>query len=155
MRVLFTAGDTFVGRAIRYMTREPMSHVAIETDGWVIHSTMWGPEIRTLPDFNKHYKVMGSIELLGSVSPAHAYALISKYDRRFYDYTCLLYLGFRYATLKLFNLKLPKVNLWQVSGMYTCTEFVSKLVFGYEDSLITPYGLYIKLGGKPFVTTGH
>jgi hypothetical protein len=32
--------------------------------------------------------------------------------------------------------------------MYTCTEFLSKTLFGKEDSLITPYGLYKKLGGK-------
>jgi hypothetical protein len=153
MRLLFTAGNSPIGNAIRYLTREPMSHVAIESNGWVIHSSIWGPEIRTLVDFTAHYNIVAEVELPVEVSPARAYALISKYDRRLYDYSCLVFLGLRYVALRYLGISLPKVNLWQISGMYTCTEFVSELVFGYEDSLITPYGLYHKLGGKPLVAS--
>jgi hypothetical protein len=70
-------------------------------------------------------------------------------EGRSYDYTGLLYLGLRYYAKRYLGVSLPKVNLWQISGMFTCTEFVTKVLSGKEDSLITPYQLFLLLGGNP------
>lgn len=143
MKVLFTAGNSFVGRAIRYMTREPVSHVALQIGDLVVHSTLFGPEVRSINYFNKKYKIVYTVDLPDShisVAP-----VLDRYDKRAYDYWCLVYLGMRYAALRALGIALPKVNLWEVSGMYTCTEFVTGILLEKPDSMITPYGLFLKM----------
>lgn len=145
MKVLFTAGDSFVGRAIRYMTRESLSHVAIQIGDLVVHSTVFGPEVRSINYFKKKYNIIYTVDLPGRYN--NVAAILDNYDKRFYDYWCLVYLGMRYAALRLLGIALPKVNLWEVSGMYTCTEFATEILLEKPDSMITPYGLFLKMKG--------
>ena len=145
MKLVFTISNSFVSRAITYLTEEPVSHVAIELDSVVVHSSLWGPEIVTKENFYSKRHLIHTIDLPQELDAIRVLAHITKYDNRLYDYTGLLYLGLRYFAKKYLKLDLPKVNLWQISGMYTCTEFASELVWGYEDSLITPHKLYLKL----------
>lgn len=143
MKILFTARNTVLGTAIRYMTKEPVSHVAIQVNDLVLHSTLFGPEVRGAGYFHKHNRTILSIDLPDeTIGPGY---ILDKYDHKAYDYMCLVYLGIRYATLRYLGIKLPKVNLWNMSGMYTCTELVTELLFEKPDSMITPYGLYLKL----------
>ena len=67
--------------------------------------------------------------------------IVIKYGARFYDVLGFLYLGLRL----LFPWLLPKKNLWQVTGMFMCTEFLTEFTHGQELSLITPDQLYYKL----------
>ena len=145
IELLFTTTDKPISRMIRYMTREPVSHVAIRIANLVIHSSVTGPELRTYQYFAYHYKIVHKVTISNRWTPYDITDLFTKYDRKLYDYWALAYLGLRYAALRFIGLKLPKANLWAVSGMYTCTEFVTKIVFGKEDSLITPYKLYLKV----------
>lgn len=63
-----------------------------------------------------------------------------------YDYLSLLFLGIRYTLLKILPSKfVPKRNLWQLSGMFMCTELVTEVITKERDSMITPYKLYLKL----------
>jgi hypothetical protein len=75
--------------------------------------------------------------------------LMGKINHQGYDYPALIHLGIRYYLKAKLGIPIPKVNLWQISGMWTCTEFASKVILGEVDSMITPWQLYIKLGGKP------
>jgi hypothetical protein len=62
------------------------------------------------------------------------------YDQKPYDFLGLLYLACRC----IFPF-LPKANLWQHTGMFLCTEWVTEVLSGTEDSTITPYQLYKRL----------
>lgn len=148
MYILFTSSSSFVSKAIIKLTGEPCSHVAIQVGEFIIHSSLYGPEVITLEQFLETRQVVGRVRadrfLLHSLL-----RLISKVDHQGYDYLGLLYLGVRYYLRGKLGIPLPKVNLWQISGMWTCTEFVSKALLGEADSMLTPYQLYLKLGGKP------
>jgi hypothetical protein len=143
MKILFTAGDTFVGRAIRYLTKEPMSHVAIEAGEFVAHSTIFGVEIVTTNYFKTRFQVVDAVEVQDDMNKL--LAVLTKRSHSFYDYGCLLYLGVRYSLKRWLKVSIPKANLWATSGMFTCTEFVTEVLDGKQDSLITPYGLYERL----------
>jgi hypothetical protein len=145
MRLVFTSSSSIVSKAIMFLTGERASHVALELEEAVIHSSLYGPEVITKDQFYSKRTLVYALNLPTSLDSTKAIVHIAKYDKRLYDYRGLLYLGVRYATKKYLGISLPKVNLWQITGMYTCTEFVSELVLGYEDSLITPYKLYLKL----------
>lgn len=57
-----------------------------------------------------------------------------------YDFGALFYLA-----LRVLFPWLPKKNLWQTSGMFLCTEWVTEVLEGEEDSMITPYKLFLRL----------
>ena len=147
MRILFTCGHNPVSTAICYLTKEPMSHVAIEVEDYIIHSALLGTQIVTKKDFLDTHTVIAAL-------PMSRYKLRSILamleEDASYDFPGLLYLGLRYALKRVFGWSIPKVNLWTISGIYTCTEFVTKVISETEDSMITPYQLYLRLGGtKP------
>jgi len=63
-----------------------------------------------------------------------------------YDIGALLFCGFMLFCRKALNLRSwPKQNLWQSSGMYMCTEFVTEFVEGKADSMATPCKLYHRI----------
>ncbi len=144
IQVVFTARDTFVSRAIRYLTGEEVSHVAIRCGDIVVHSTgKGGVEQTTWSEFSSNYEVK-----LQALTPGNKRQILNVAKRLKdapYDYTGLTWLAIRYVIKKYFRINIPKVNLWQLSGMFTCTEFVTEVIDGDEDSLITPYQLYERL----------
>lgn len=148
MYILFTVSNSFVSRAITNLTGEPCSHVAIQVGEFIIHSSLRGPEITTMEKFYATRRVVCRIKadrfLLHSLLQ-----LLARTNKQGYDYLGLLYLGIRYYLRGKLGIPLPKANLWQISGMWTCTEFVSKAILGKADSMITPWKLYLLLGGKP------
>lgn len=144
MNVLFTNNEKPLSRLIRAVTGEESSHCAIRIGDFVLHSTLFGPEIRTYEYFKAHNHIVASVPT--STPDSAAVALATSLDSAGYDYFALAYLGLRYA-LKLLGVNIPKANLWNVSGMYLCTELVSRAVLGAEDPNITPHQLYLKLSG--------
>jgi hypothetical protein len=145
IQVVFTTSDTFISRAIRYITEEPVSHVALRCGDEVLHSTgkKGGVELTTWAKFCEIYDVQFQTITEGSRKKMHAVA--EKHKDASYDYFGLAWLGIRYFFKKFIRINIPKVNLWQLTGMFTCTEFVTKIIDGKEDSLITPYQLYERL----------
>jgi hypothetical protein len=143
--ILFTTSDRLLSRLIRSLTNSKISHVAVRHGAYVIHSTTMGPEIISYQAFCKKARVIDEVPVYYDGTVAQLHAAISKYDDRMYDYLGLLYLGIRYIGRKWLGLPLPKANLWQVSGMFTCTEFVTVILWGRPNSLITPEQLHFVL----------
>jgi hypothetical protein len=148
MKLIFTRSNSFLSRMIRFLTGEPVSHVAFVVDDFIIHSTLFGPEIRTLQWAEAHYEVLFEKPVPES-SRARILSVMTNYDSHSYDFTGLLYLGIRYAMKKYLRLSLPKANLWQVSGMLTCVEFATVAVDAHEESMLTPFGLCARLKAEP------
>lgn len=144
IEVLFTKSELIGSKMIRDITKEDVSHCAIRYRNMVLHSSYWGVKLLSYEDFKKHNTIVHSVEL-----PLSAWVFVDiwhKYKNKPYDYGAFFFLGLRYLCVKL-HIPSPRVNLWQSSGSYLCSEFVSSAILGEQDSLITPYQLYLKLKG--------
>lgn len=144
MIILFTRNNTVLSRIIRGITGEEVSHCAICISDYVIHINLLGLQVQHVVDFSQNNIVVDSIPIHGP-APADIAELLEKLvgnGRMGYDYLGLLYLGLRYLLPGL----VPKQNLWQVSGMFLCTEFVTNFLDGREASTTTPgqLALYLK-----------
>lgn len=145
--ILFTRGRSPISGLIQRLTRESVSHCAIGVGDWVLHATFTGVQWARRAEFEAHSVVVRAVEVpdnwarLIQAAAEHA-------NRTRYDFRGLAYLGLRYTLRELFGWRLPKRNLWQTTGMFMCTEWVSGYLTGSEDSLITPGGLYTRLTGE-------
>ncbi len=145
MDIIFTKNDrSLFSRVIRSVTHEPVSHVALRTGPFVVHSNWKGINVTSFVKFQQQNKIIFSYPLEGSDSKLYN---VLNLEGSGYDLPALLYLGCKLALAKV-GIKLPKKNLWTLSGMYICTEFVSYVIYGKEDSMITPYKLYLRLTEK-------
>lgn len=141
MNILFTATNTWLSRIIRFCTKEPVSHCALEYGDWVIHSNLLGVHVESKVTFRLSANVVFSVAVIDNHDSVMA--ALSKYEGSFYDFGALLYMGLRYLLPFL-----PGHNLWQSNGMFLCTEWITEVIDGEEDSSITPYGLYLELRQK-------
>lgn len=147
MSVLITAGHNPFSAIIRRLTREPASHVAIRWNAWVLHSNLNGVQWQSLDSFKLNAEIINEIpieedlERLLKFSAAHV-------ERGRYDIGGLLYCGLR-LSLRSIGIRIPKKNLWQMTGMFMCTELVTAFVYGIEDAMITPTQLGQRLKGLP------
>jgi len=133
--ILFTKSNTIGSNLIRWVTDEPVSHVALRIGQSVYHSKFGrGITREPLEKFREKNVVVYRVTIYNAY-----FSGIERYTGG-YDYLALLFLGLRYLLPFL-----PKVNLWQVTGMYLCTEYITKLINKEEDSMITPYQLYNEL----------
>lgn len=148
IQILFTHNPHILSRIIRFITHEPVSHVALRVDDYIIHSSVWGPEIRTYEYFMNHNVIVYSLPIPNTHKQQLPLHIMSQVDARGYDWGALIYLGLRYAMLRAFKIKLPKANLWEASNMFICTELVSNLLGEKPDAMMTPYGLFNKLYGN-------
>lgn len=120
--------------------------MAIELEDYVIHSTLTGTAIITKKHFLDSHTIVAKLPM----DKCRLRSILAMLEEdSTYDFPGLLYLGLRYLLKRVFGWSIPKVNLWSLSGIYTCTEFVTKVISSSEDSMVTPYQLYLKLGGKP------
>lgn len=137
MKVIFTTTDLLSSKIIRWVTGEDISHCALESGNYVLHSSFSGTIIEYKTDFYERNQVLYEINM-------PEIATINFKERRGYDFGAILYLGLKLALAKV-GIKLPKKNLWQTTGMYLCTEFITEVLDEKENSMITPYKLYLKL----------
>lgn len=140
IQIHFTKSRSPLSWLIRKVTKEPVSHCAIQYKEWIIHSNLLG--VRALPA-NKfsnqiQYSVPAEVSLNGLVE-----ALVA-HGRASYDFGAILFLFLRL----IFPRFVPKKNLWQSSGMFMCTEWVTQVLGGEADSMITCMKLYKKLSDK-------
>lgn len=142
MDVLFTTRDSLSSKIIRTTTGEPFSHCAIEAYGFVVHSSFRGVIIEPLSKFKENNIIVDKVNV-GKGNSKLLKALSDSYGKS-YDVPALFYLGLK-LLLKKVGISLPKKNLWQTTGMYLCTEFVTHVLDGEEDSLLTPGQLLDKL----------
>lgn len=146
--ILFTASDSILSRAIRDVTGEPVSHCAIRASGFVIHFNLLGLRVESWEEFCGHSLVLFEVPVQDNWP-----ALIAMIDHGFhawYDFPGLLFDGMvMWARSHLPKwAPLPDSNLWQMSGMYLCTEFVTEFLNGKPDSSVTPYQLYQALSRR-------
>lgn len=142
LEILFVKSNKIGSKIIRAVTSEPVSHCAIKFEDLVFHSTMInGVHVDFYKDFIDTHEILFNIKIGSDL------AKLSNIKHSRYDYFGILYLGLKLLLGKI-GIKLPKKNLWQSTGMYMCTEFISEIVNDKEDSMITPYKLYKKLSEK-------
>lgn len=139
MQIIFTRNSSPVSKWIRAITSEPVSHCAIRVGEFVIQSNLLGVNIVPFRVFARTNKIVYTTFV--STVEGRISRILDLYYGSFYDFGALLFLFLRY-TLPGYT---PKQNLWRASGMFLCTEFVTKVIDDTEDSLITPYKLYKKL----------
>lgn len=142
MNILFTKSDTLMSKLIRKVTGEPFSHCALRVSGgFIIHVNLLGLQVQSSASFGESNEVV-EVVYVDTDWPNVIAAMVGK-GHIFYDFGALCYLA-----LRCIMPFLPKKNLWQCSGMYLCTEFVTEVLDSKEDSMITPYKLYLKLANK-------
>ena len=139
MNILFTTSKYPTSKLIKKITGEKCSHVAIEKNGIVLHSDFTGLRLEPLRIFKERNEIIYSIK---SPKPVRFSKVIDKYWGIKYDFKALLYLGIRYLLPKNWT---SKRNIWQTTGMFLCTEFITDIIDQKEDSLITPEQLYNRL----------
>ena len=141
--ILFTCNDRWGSRLIRAVTDESVSHCAIRVGVFVVHSrlTSGGVVIEPYKKFLRENEIV--YRLTPNVIPG-VERVISSYSR-LYDLGGIFFLGFRLLLRKYLGIPVPKVNLWQSTGMLMCTEYVLDSMGIERDSMITPYKLYKKL----------
>lgn len=144
IEIATTRSNLIMSRVIRAVTGEKASHcVLIIDDLWVVHSNFYGVHAEYIGDFLDVNELVDRVSY--PASPERVMDTLSKYKRSGYDYGAMIYLGLALAARRLFPRFVPKQNLWQTTGMFMCTEFISQSVFGQEDSLLTPDRLMERL----------
>lgn len=147
MRILLTTSDRKMAQLIRWATGEDCSHCALQWDDLVVHSNYKGVNIQYLTEFLKENRIVHEIEI-----PEDKDKLtdcIVRNNTSPYDVGALLFLGVVLFCRKALGItKWPKMNLWQSSGMYLCTEFVTEFIDGKADTLITPHKLFERLENR-------
>lgn len=143
--VLVTAGHNPASALIKKLTGEPASHVALRWGPWVLHSNFGGVRWDRYSDFSAKATVLDEIPTSMSIERL-LYISATYVEHGSYDYGGLLYCGTKLALSKV-GIRLPKKNLWQMTGMHMCTELVTDALGGEEDSTITPWKLRNKLRG--------
>ncbi len=141
MDIIFTRGSSILSKLIRSLTGEPVSHCAIAEAGVVIHMNLYGMQTETEEQFETHAEIVYRVSV-----PEDCTRLLNlyvQYRKSMYDFGGLLYLGLRYLLPRL-----PKANLWQTTGMFLCTEWITEFLTGEEDHEITPYKLYELLNSR-------
>lgn len=143
IRALFTTTSYPASRLIRGLTGEPVSHCALQLGEEVVEASFTGVRARSLSDFLSHNKLVLSVDLPGeTIVRVNGQVLVTLLRTlgKGYDFGALLFLG---AALLL---RRPvSRNLWASSRLFTCTEFLSLLLFGMADDIITPLELYHKV----------
>jgi len=141
MKVLFTTSNKIGSRVIRKVTGEPVSHCALQFEcgdyRLVIHAGLHGVEIIPLAWFLQTNQLLYEI----SIKEDEPRLIdLDVYVKKSYDFMAILWLGFCF----LINCR-PSRNNWAVKKAHMCTELVTEILYGEADSVITPYGLYLKL----------
>ncbi len=149
MKILFTKSEKSLSKWIRATTEEPVSHCAIECGWIVVHANLLGVHLEWAKNFRKHSEVVFQLErkMTDELEHAQLSRLLEKYEFSMYDFGALFFIGFAFLLRSKLKIPLPKSNLWQQSGMFLCTELVSDFAaaFKEDNSMITPYKLYLKL----------
>jgi hypothetical protein len=143
MNIIFTRSNNLISKLICAITKEPFSHVAISPfPECVLHSTFTGVNFISMGRFLAAHSTVIPVRV--DIPYEAILPIVHKNGKALYDFKALLFVGAMLLLRRWFPKLVPKQNLWQTSGMYMCTEFVT-LILGEVDSMITPYQLYVKL----------
>ena len=145
MYLIFSKSKYWFSDLICEVTQEPVSHVSIydPEEEQVYHSSFRGVEKLHIRKFLPMQE--NTLFYPIDINPEELEKKFDKYKRSWYDVGGLLFLGFSLLVRRYLRLPLPKSNLWQATGMFLCTEWVSEVINDKEQSMITPYGMYQEL----------
>jgi hypothetical protein len=142
MIILFTKSDKIGSRIIRWFTGEGVSHCAVMMSSEVVlHSTGSGTHLISHARFIQNYNVVYTVWHPAELDHGAALATIGTG----YDFFAIIWLGLKLFLRKMLFRPIERKNNWEQRRVFMCTELVSTLVFGEEDSTITPEALYLKL----------
>ena len=144
MRILFTKSDRIGSNLIRWGLEEPVSHVAMEVENLVLHSTWDGVDIDHIHTFLETREIVCSVEI-PELGWEKMLEIARKYEGRSYDFVGLLLFAGAALSRKFFGTPLPKYNTWNQKEAFLCTEIATMALFGRENGIITPYELYLRL----------
>jgi len=136
--ILFTKSDRIGSKIICGVTKEQVSHVALEYNGYVIHSNFcYGVNIQPTSKFKKDNNIVFQVPI--RLGKADLLKIISENIGRRYDYLAFVMIALRYLHI------LPKkVDIRGISGALICTEFLTKILTN-DERLLTPGQLYKEL----------
>lgn len=145
MFLLFTKSKFWFSDLICKVTGEPVSHVSIydPIEQAVYHSSFAGVEKLPVKKFLEMQEKVIFFPI--NIEAYQVQKKFAKYQRSWYDVGALLFLGLSLTLRRYLKIPLPKSNLWQATGMFLCTEWVSEVINDKEHSMITPWGMYQEL----------
>ena len=154
MQIIFTKSNSAVSRLIRWISNEPVSHVAIVFDGkLVFHSNLLGVHIKWYNSFKKHNEIVfeKTYDLSLDKEEELYQQIINQFDEAPYDYGALLYFTYRGCLYKFFGLPMPKNNILGSKQAFLCSEILGCLGNyvipkpEFDLQITTPYQIYLWL----------
>lgn len=147
MKIVFTKSNRLFSKLIMAVTDEPVSHVILEFGEFVIHSNLLGLHVESKESFYKTSFPVFSVDC-HDLEEHPLFHLLASEEHSLYDFGAFLFLGISLLARHYLRIPLPKSNLWQATGMFICTEWITRVIDQKEDSMITPYKLYLRLNSK-------
>lgn len=153
MKLLFTVNSLPVSKIITSLTNQPVSHCGflLESIDTILHSDFLGVHPVYLKKFTDKNKIVYTLDVPLSLERElylYKHYLENNYSR-WYDFGGILYFGVRLALKRLFNIPIPKQNLWADKNMDFCVEALCRVcpeLTGVNDSgeMMTPYEFYLR-----------
>lgn len=144
MKVLFTRSPLIGSRFIRWGLDEPVSHVALEAGGIVLHSTWGDVDLDSVEYFLESREIVYEIDV-PDYGLADLADMADSYEGSGYDFKGLICFGWFAFLRKFFNRPMPARNYCNTPRRFLCTEVATLLLYGKEDGIVTPYELYQQL----------
>ena len=151
IQVIFTRSSSFLSKIIRFLSKEPVSHVAIVFDNKIVfHSNLYGTHPDWYSTFIRDNEIIFILDYKYTLEQEEEiYLKIRQYDSRWYDFGGLFYFLWRGILYRLFNVPIPKDNLFGKKDQFLCTELAKIIDPTLENlDMITPYRVYIQLKEK-------
>lgn len=151
IQIVFTKNNSCLSKLIRWLSNEPVSHAAIIFDKKIVfESNLYGTHPKWFCSFIKKNIILLSLDLKMTLEQEEdIYLQIPQYDAKPYDFGALFYMIYRGLLYKLFNLPIPRTNLFGREDQFLCVELAKILDPTLENlDTITPYQLYLKLKEK-------
>lgn len=149
MKILFCRGSSILSHTICGVTGDDISHCALEFPdlGIIVHSNLLGINLEWSGYFRKHTTIVHEVKYtIDSLqNELNLSTMLDQYENSWYDIGALLFVGISLVLKHYLHIPMPKKNLWQTTGMFLCTEWITKYIDGKEDSMITPRQLYERI----------
>lgn len=151
IQIVFSKNNSCLSKVIRWLSNEPVSHVAIIFDQKIaFHSNLYGTHPNWFCSFLKKNEIVYAITLNMTLEQEEEiYLKIPQYDGKWYDFGALFYMLYRGILHKLFNTPIPQTNIFGKEDQFLCVELAQILDPHLEKlDVITPYQLYLILKDK-------
>ncbi len=125
MKLLFVKANKVGSKLIRWGVGEPASHVAVmfNSSELVYHSYVVGIKKDIKRKFFDTYEVVSHIDFDFPEDREFFNDFLDNVpDKNSYDYSALFYFGWRAFLKKYFNRDFPRLNGWQKTEGFLCTE---------------------------------